>query len=271
MSDKLFIADKVDLLKIKPIFDEIAGKVNNISFIDDDPLQVPHSFSKLQDVEIAAFFSATFAWGQRVTIINKTKELLSLMDNQPYDFIKNHRATDLKSFENFKHRTFQSTDVLYFIDFLHRFYNMNDSLELAFNPNPDQHYNQKQALTYFHNLFFDNPVAPERTRKHISTPAKNSACKRLNLLLRWMVRSDERKVDFGLWKTIPASELMIPLDVHVEKYTRQFGLLTRKQRDWHAVEEITSALRIMNPEDPVIYDYALFGLSTFVGKDNHWL
>lgn len=260
--------DKVDLNKIKSVFDEIVGKVNSVSFIDDDPVQVPHGFSKLQDIEIAAFFSATLAWGQRTTIIKKTKEMMNLMDNQPYDFIKNHKLVDLKPFENFKHRTFQSTDVLYFIDFLHRFYNMNDSLEVAFNPNPQQHYKQKQALIYFYNIFFDDPLAPERTRKHISTPAKNSACKRLNLLLRWMVRSDEKKVDFGLWKTIPASELMIPLDVHVEKYTRQFGLLTRKQRDWQSVEEITSALRYMNPEDPVIYDYALFGLSTYKGKVN---
>lgn len=257
------------LLQIKSVFDDIVDQVNKISFIEDDPISIPHSYTKLQDIEIAAFFSAMFAWGQRKTIINKTKELLTLMDNQPFAFVKNHQETDLKSLLQFKHRTFQSTDLLYFIDFLQRFYKQNESLEIAFNPHPEQVYNQKEALKYFYNQFFNHDSAPERTKKHISTPAKKSACKRLNMFLRWMVRSDDRKVDFGLWKTIPASELMIPLDVHVERYARHYGLLTRKQKDWFAVEEITSSLKLMNPDDPIIYDYALFGLSILNRHDFH--
>ncbi len=248
------------LLQIKSIFDEIIERVNDLSFIEDDPISIPHSYTKLQDIEISAFFSAALAWGKRKTIINKAKELMSLMDNEPYEFIVNHKPTDLKSFLHFKHRTFQNTDLLYFVAFLQYYYQHNESLESAFNPFPEGCYNQKAALINFYNLFFSLEFVPERTKKHISTPSKNSACKRMNMFLRWMVRTDNKKVDFGLWKTIPASELMIPLDVHVEKYARHYGLLNRKQRDWQAVEEITSALKQMNPTDPVIYDYALFGL-----------
>jgi uncharacterized protein (TIGR02757 family) len=248
------------ILQIKSILDKVVDQVNHLSFIENDPISIPHSYTKLQDIEVAAFFSATLAWGQRKTIINKTKELMNLMDNQPHHFIVNHKPTDLKPFLHFKHRTFQSTDLLYFISFLQEYYLHNKSLEQAFYPDHRQAYNQKKALTDFYNLFFNSENAPDRTKKHISTPAKNSACKRMNMFLRWMVRTDRQKVDFGLWKTIPTSELMIPLDVHVEKYARNFGILTRKQRDWHAVEEITSILKLMNPTDPIIYDYALFGL-----------
>lgn len=256
-------------MQIKAVFDNIVDQVNKISFIEDDPISIPHSYSKLQDIEIAALFSAVFAWGQRKTIISKTRELLSLMDNEPYEFVKNHQQTDLKLLLHFKHRTFQSTDLLYFLDFLQRFYKQNDSLEIAFNPHPEQKYNQKEALMYFYKQFFNHDLAPERTKKHISTPAKNSACKRLNMFLRWMVRSDDRQVDFGIWKTIPASELMIPLDVHVERYARHYGILSRKQKDWLAVEEITASLKLMNPDDPIIYDYALFGLSILNHHDFH--
>lgn len=248
------------LLQIKSILDKVVDQVNHLSFIDKDPISIPHSYTKLQDIEVAAFFSATLAWGQRKTIINKTKELMDLMDNQPHDFIVNHKQSDLKPFIGFKHRTFQSTDLLYFISFLQKYYIQNKSLEQAFYPDHSQAYSQKKALINFYNLFFNSETAPDRTKKHISTPAKNSACKRMNMFLRWMVRADSQKVDFGLWKTIPSSELMIPLDVHVEKYARNFGILTRKQRDWQAVEDITSTLKLMNPSDPIIYDYALFGL-----------
>lgn len=251
----------LNIAELKAIFDPIADWINRDTFIEDDPISIPHGYTLLQDIEIAAFFSAVFAWGQRKTIISKTKQLLKLMDDQPYDFVLNHQPKDLIPLMTFKHRTFQSSDLLYFIDFLQRYYQNNTSLETAFHPNPNQAYNQKDALIHFYNLFFDHEHALERTKKHISTPAKKSACKRMNMLLRWLVRADERKVDLGIWKTIPTSALMIPLDVHVEKYARQFGILTRKQRDWQAVEEITAALRLLNPDDPVIYDYALFGMS----------
>jgi uncharacterized protein (TIGR02757 family) len=250
----------INISELKEYLDSIVDKVNNVDFITMDPISIPHRFSRKQDIEIAGFFSAMLAWGNRKTIINKSIELLTLMDNQPYDFIVHHQQKDLKRLTSFIHRTFQSTDLLYFIDFLHRYYKINESLETAFNPKDITNYRQKDALINFHKLFFNHDFAPDRTKKHIATPAKNSTCKRLNMYLRWMVRADDKKVDFGIWNSIPMSELMIPLDVHVENYARQFGLLTRKQRDWQAVEEITSQLKKMNPDDPVIYDYALFGL-----------
>jgi uncharacterized protein (TIGR02757 family) len=250
----------MDLQNIKQQLDEIVDKVNNIDFIDNDPISIPHKFTKLQDIEIAAFFSAVFSWGNRKTIIGKSNEVLNLMDNDPFDFVMHHHAKDLKAFESFKHRTFQATDLLYFIAFFKHYYQNQHSLEQAFNPKPDSEYSQKKALIGFHELFFSLEFAPARTKKHVSTPAKNATCKRLNMFLRWMVRKDDRGVDFGLWSSIPTSELMIPLDVHVEKYARLFGFLNRKQRDWMAVEEITQSLRQLNPHDPVIYDYALFGL-----------
>lgn len=249
-----------DINIIKQQLDEIVDKVNHKDFIDNDPICIPHRFSKLQDIEISAFFAAIFAWGNRKTIINKTDEVLDLMGNDPFDFIMNHQKQDLKAFETFKHRTFQATDLLYFIEFFRFYYQNHHSLETAFNPNPEILYNQKSALIGFHDLFFSLKYVPERTKKHVSTPAKNATCKRLNMFLRWMVRKDHRGVDFGLWSTIPMSGLMIPFDVHVERYARIFGLLTRKQRDWAAVEEITQSLRQMNADDPIIYDYALFGL-----------
>jgi uncharacterized protein (TIGR02757 family) len=253
----------VDFARLKEYLDLIVDKVNRYDFIDLDPISVPHRFSNKNDIEIAGFFSAILAWGNRKTIINKSLELMSLMDDQPHDFIVNHVEKDLKSITNFKHRTFQSTDLLYFVEFLQRYYRSNDSLETAFRPDPSQNYFQETALANFHHLFFEAEYAPHRTKKHLASPANKSTCKRLNMYLRWMVRSDERKVDFGIWKTIPMSGLMIPLDVHVENNARKFGLLTRKQRDWLAVEEITSNLRKMNLEDPVIYDYALFGLGVY--------
>lgn len=251
---------------LKEYLDAIVNRVNNLDFIALDPISIPHRFKSTQDIEIAGFFSAILAWGNRKTIISKALELMSLFDNQPFDFIVNHQENDLKPLMSFKHRTFQATDLLYFIHFFKLYYQENKSLETAFRPQTISSYNQKDALSNFHNLVFNNEYAPQRSRKHIATPAKNSTCKRLNMFLRWMVRNDDKKVDFGIWQTIPMSELMIPIDVHVEKYARQFGLLTRKQRDWIAVEEITANLKRMNPQDPVIYDYALFGLG--VGFDN---
>ncbi|MFZ1751010.1 MAG: TIGR02757 family protein [Saprospiraceae bacterium] len=238
----------------------MVDKVNRLDFIDLDPISVPHRYTTLQDIEISGFFSAMLSWGNRKTIINKSLALMYLMDDAPFDFIKNHQEKDRRRFLEFKHRTFQCTDLLYFIDYLQRHYQVYDSLEAAFRKNLNQPYNQESALIDFHRTFFDHQSAPQRTVKHIATPAKKSTCKRLNMYLRWMVRKDERNVDFGVWKSIPMSELMIPLDVHVERYAREFGFLTRIQRDWKAVEEITSHLKMMDPNDPIKYDYALFGL-----------
>ncbi|MBK9255915.1 MAG: TIGR02757 family protein [Saprospiraceae bacterium] len=245
---------------IRKFLDEYIEKVNVPDFIEKDPISIPHRFSQKQDIEIAAFFAAIFAWGNRTTIINKTSELLTLMDNDPYNFIVHHNERERKKFLSFKHRTFQITDTLYFLEFLQHHYQNNNTLEHAFMNQSDLEYDQETALIHFHNYFFSLEYAPQRTKKHISTPANKSTCKRLNMFLRWMVRKDNSGVDFGLWHQIPAKKLMIPLDVHVEKVARSLGLIERKQSDWLTVKELTNRLSEFDNEDPVKYDFALFGL-----------
>jgi len=234
--------------------DSKVKEFNKPAFITDDPIQIPKSYTKLQDIEITAFWTAMLAWGQRVTIINKSKELFQLMDNAPHDFMLNHTERDRIRFENFKHRTFQYTDTLYFLEFLQWYYQKHDTLESAFLVETEM----KETLIAFNKLFFHLDAAPRRTQKHIATPQRKSSCKRLNMFLRWMVRTEG--VDFGLWKNIDTKHLMIPLDVHVERVARTLGLLKRKQRDWTAVEELTVNLRKLDPQDPVKYDFALFGV-----------
>ena len=233
-------------------------KYNQPGFIKDDPISLPHRFSKKQDIEISAFFAAIFAWGQRKTIINKCNALLLLMDNDPYEFIKQHQFHDLKPFEQFKHRTFNGTDALYFISFLQFYYKKYDSLEYAFIATPTD--DMATMLINFRQLFFSLEYVPHRTQKHIASPAKNSTCKRLNMFLRWMVRKDEQQVDLGIWKNIKASQLMCPLDVHVERSARKLGLIKRKQRDWKMVEELTTNLKKIDSTDPIRFDFALFGM-----------
>lgn len=246
---------------LKIHLDNLVEKYNRPEFIEDDPVSIPHRFTRLQDIEITAFWTAMFAWGQRKTIINKANDLIERMDGAPHDFILHHREYERERFLDFKHRTFQATDTLYFLEFLQWFYQNHTSLEEAFLKNmhsADLH--TEAALTGFHRLFFSLPDAPQRTRKHVATPATKSTCKRLNMFLRWMVRQDDRGVDFGIWKKIKPSQLLIPLDVHVERIARRFGLLERKQTDWLAVLELTERLRTFDPEDPVKYDFALFGM-----------
>lgn len=246
---------------LQAFLDERVEQFNRPNFIKDDPIQIPHRFSKLQDIEITGFWVAMLAWGQRKTIINKANELIDLMDGVPYDFIKNHSEKDRKRFLDFKHRTFQATDTLYFLEFLQNYYQKNNSLEQAFSNHlteNDEHVGN--ALKNFHEQFFALPDAPQRTRKHVSTPARKSSCKRLNMFLRWMVRNDDCGVDFGIWKNIRPAQLLMPLDVHVERVGRQLGLLERKQRDWRSVLELTENLRQFDAEDPVKYDFALFGM-----------
>jgi uncharacterized protein (TIGR02757 family) len=247
-------------IELKERLDILVDKVNRLDFIENDPIGIPHRYSGKQDIEISGLFAAVLAWGQRKTIINKTNELLRLMDDVPYDFIVNHSEEDRKPFERFVHRTFQGIDAICFLAFLQQHYRQYDSLEQAFYPDPSSSYRQEDGLNHFYNYFCSTPDMLRRTQKHIASPSKNSTCKRLNMYLRWMVRYDDRGVDFGLWHSIPMSELMMPLDVHVEKYGRAFGLLTRKQRDWRAVIELTEALSRFDSKDPVKYDYALFGL-----------
>ncbi len=254
---------------LKILLDDCVERFNQPNFLDNDPISVPHRFTKKQDIEIAAFWTAILAWGQRKTIINKATELFNLMDGSPHDFILNHREIDRKPFLNFVHRTFQATDTLYFLEFFQWFYQNHQSLEEAFlkKMNPDAAH-VGAGLVGFRELFFSLPDAPQRTRKHVPSPETKSSCKRLNMFLRWMVRSDDRGVDFGIWKNIKPSQLLIPLDVHVERHARKFGLLERPQTDWQAVLELTERLREFDPNDPVKYDFALFGLGAISGMRN---
>jgi uncharacterized protein (TIGR02757 family) len=247
--------------ELKLFLDKHYERYNHPAFIVNDPVSIPHRFSRKQDIEIMAFFAATLAWGQRKTIINKCLTLISIFENHPYDFIQNHTDNDLKKIPEFKHRTFNHTDLLYFIHALKNIYSKFESLEYAFsNGIKKGDENIKNGIIHFHNLFFDRLYAPERTRKHVSTPAHNSACKRINMFLRWMVRNDNKGVDFGIWKTIKPSQLICPCDLHVDRIARQLNLITRKQTDWHAAEELTNRLKKFDPDDPVKYDFALFGI-----------
>ncbi len=279
---------------LKDFLDQKVDLYNRPGFIESDPVCIPHKFALKQDIEIMGFWAAMLAWGQRKTIINKCNELIQLMDGAPYDFIRNHRDTELKRFAGFKHRTFNDTDTLYFVEFFKQHYKKHQSLESAFIPNltvpktavfrddflaapSDNHhvietmsspcYAQEMnsrvvenSLNYFRSYFFSLPHFPRRTIKHVSSPLQKSTCKRLNMFLRWMVRDDDRGVDFGIWKSIRPADLVCPTDLHVERVARKLKLITRKQVDWQTALELTANLRHFDPADPVKYDFALFGL-----------
>ncbi|GAB2614910.1 TIGR02757 family protein [Belliella aquatica] len=248
-------------MDLKEFLDSKVVEYNQPGFITLDPISIPHMFSKKQDIEISGFIASILAWGQRKTIINKCIELFAMMDNAPHDFMLNHSENELKPFLNFKHRTFNDIDTLYFIEFFTWYYRNHESLETAFL----QEYSQDidvmdRLLANFHDFFFQLPDAPLRTRKHIATPKRKAACKRINMFLRWMVRQDDKGVDFGIWKTIQPSQLICPCDLHVDRVGRKLGLITRKQTDWITAIELTQKLREFDPADPVKYDFALFGL-----------
>ncbi len=242
---------------LKKFLDTKVEQYNQPSFIPSDPISIPHIFTKKQDIEIAGFFAATFAWGNRTIIINKSKELMQLMNMQPHQFILHHTDNDLKKLLFFKHRTFNTTDLLYFITFLKRHYSKHQSLETAFTKWGS---NIEQMLIGFHQYFFSLEDFSDRTKKHIATPAKKSTCKRLNMFLRWMVRNDNKGVDFGLWKNISPSKLVCPIDVHVSRVARKLQLIQRKQTDWQTAVELTEYLKVLDKNDPAKYDFALFGL-----------
>ena len=235
---------------------------NRPFFIDDDPISIPHRFTLQQDIEIAGFFSAILAWGNRKSILKSGSELMQRMDNHPYEFCIGHSSKELKQLLGFKHRTFNDTDLLGLVAFFKRHYTVNKSLESAFSQwMKTNDLTIESGLIGFHNYVFSEPDFFEsRTRKHISTPSKKSACKRLNMYLRWMVRNDQKGVDFGIWKNIQPSQLVCPLDIHVSRVARQLGLLKRNQNDWESAIELTEALRILDPADPVKYDFALFSM-----------
>lgn len=246
--------------KLNEFFDKKVNQYNQVSFIAADPVCIPHLFTNKQDIEIAGFFAAIFAWGNRTTIINKSRELMQLMQMHPHDFCMQASAKELQKLEGFKHRTFNTTDLLYCVEFFRQHYLKYDSLEEAFLIKGKQPSSVFDALVHFHHYFFSLEDAPSRTKKHISNPAKGSTCKRLNMYLRWMVRNDKQGVDFGIWKKINPSQLICPIDVHVARVAKRFNLLERKQIDWQAAEELTTYLKKLDPMDPAKYDYALFGL-----------
>ena len=253
--------------ELKSLLDAKYKLYNQKSFIESDPISIPHRFSKKQDIEISGFWTAILSWGQRVTIINKANQLMELMSESPHDFILNHTEKDRAAFLDFKHRTFNSIDTLYFLEWLQQYYRKNKSLESAFMIGQDlKAFNMQEALANFHKEFFSLPDYPARTKKHISNPGKNSSAKRINMFLRWMVRKDKKGVDFGIWNQIPLFALHIPLDVHVHRIALQLKLTSRKQSDWKTVVEITNNLKKLDPKDPGKYDYALFGLGV-LGKD----
>lgn len=233
---------------------------NKPDFIENDPIQIPHSYTLKQDIEIAGFFAAILAWGKRKTIISKCKELLSYMDGEPYNFICNAQLDKEKQLLQFKHRTFNSFDLLYTLHFLQQHYQKHSSLEGAFVLGDRTEEYTKQSLINFKSYFFTGETEKVRTSKHIPSPISGSACKRLNMYLRWMVRKDTQGVDFGLWKQIPTSELIIPCDVHVENVARKLNLTNRPKADWAMATEITQALKTLDSNDPAKYDFSLFGM-----------
>ncbi len=251
----------LDIQYLKTLLDQKVAYYNQPSFIEKDPVIIPHSFTKLQDIEIAGLFAAVLAWGNRTSIINNCRRLMGWMDNAPHDFILNHKDTDLKPMMHFAHRTFNATDLFYFISFLTQHYGKHNSLEDAFVPADSYKEDTvEQALIHFHNYFFEDKNHPERTKKHIATPARKSACKRINMYLRWMVRKDNAGVDFGLWQKISPGQLVCPLDVHVARVAHRLGLLDENKANWQNALHLTYQLRLLNPTDPAVYDYALFGL-----------
>lgn len=235
---------------------------NAPKFVESDPISIPHQFSTKEDIEIAAFLASVIAWGQRPAIIKSANIMMDLMDRAPHDFILNHTESDLSRIDNFVYRTFNSIDLKYFLTALQNIYLNHNGLEQLFTDGLNKRGSMKGAIAEARATFFELPHQ-SRTTKHFANTDKNSAAKRMNMYLRWMVRNDKLGVDFGLWSKIPTSKLMMPIDVHSGNVGRKLGLLTRKQSDWRAVEELTASLREFDSNDPVKYDFSLFGLGVF--------
>jgi uncharacterized protein (TIGR02757 family) len=247
--------------ELKEFLDEKADKYNRIEFIERDPISIPHRYTSKEDIEISGFLAATIAWGNRTMIIRNTNRMMAYLDDSPYDFILHHSEKDLERISTIIHRTFKAADFIYFIKALKHIYTRHNGLEGLFNLYRTED-SLQPAIHQFRNVFFELPHE-SRTMKHISDPFKGSAAKKINMYLRWMIRKDERGVDFGLWKSIFPSVLSCPLDIHSGNVARKLGLLTRKRNDAKAVSEVDHALRNLDKEDPVRYDFALFGLGVY--------
>jgi uncharacterized protein (TIGR02757 family) len=244
--------------ELKEFLEEKADKYNCPDFITDDPISIPHRYSRKEDIEISGFLAASIAWGNREMILRNANRIMEIMDNSPYDFIINSEMTDIERAKGFVHRTFNSTDLIYFLKALKYIYKTKGGLRAIIEQNIAED-SLKPAIHKLFTVFFELPHE-KRTERHVSDPFKGSAAKKLNMFLRWMIRKDNRGVDFGIWKRVDPSMLFIPLDIHSGNTARRLGLLSRKINDWKAVEELTSVLREFDPADPVKYDFALFGL-----------
>ena len=245
---------------LKNFLDEKYQEYNNVKFIEDDPIQIPHLFTNHKDIEIAGFLTSIISWGNRKSIINNAKKMMNLLDNSPYDFIKNCKDSEIKKLE-FVHRTFNSIDFRFFLHSLKNIYTQNESMEDVFLDNNSNF--MFDGIINFRKIFF-SVNHEKRSQKHISNPLKNSCCKRINMFLRWMVRNDQN-VDFGIWKKIKRSKLSCPLDVHTGRVARKLGLINRKQNDFKSLCELDKNLRLLDNEDPVKYDFSLFGLGMYEG------
>ncbi|EPR73621.1 hypothetical protein ADIWIN_1258 [Winogradskyella psychrotolerans RS-3] len=254
---------KLKTSELKDFLDEKVMLYNHPKFIESDPIQIPHKFSKKEDIEIAAFLSATIAWGNRKSIIKNANKMVELLDHSPFEFITQHEDTDLERLEPFVHRTFNGNDFMQFVKSLKYIYEKHNGLEAVFSMHAEKD-SLQNSIHHFKKVFFEIPHL-ERTQKHVSDPLKNSAAKRINMFLRWMVRNDNNGVDFGIWQSLSPSQLSCPLDVHSGNVARKLGLLTRKQNDGKALAELDKALRKLDVSDPVKYDFALFGLGVFEG------
>ena len=247
--------------ELKEFLDFKVEQYNTPQFIESDPIQIPHLFSRKEDIEISGFLTAIISWGNRKSILKNANSMMDLLDHAPYQFVMHHSANDLDRLEQFVHRTFNGRDLTYFIKALRYIYRDYGGLENIFSSNSNKE-SLQPAIHVFKNKFFELPHE-QRTEKHISDPLKNSAAKRINMFLRWMVRNDRTGVDFGIWEQLSPAQLSCPLDVHSGNVARKLGLLKRKQNDAKALAELDTSLRKLDPTDPVKYDFALFGLGVF--------
>lgn len=263
MKKQFYISLSLNQTELKEFLDSKVEQYNNPKFIETDPIQIPHQFTLKEDIEIAGFLTATISWGNRKSIIKNSKYMMELLELSPYDFVMNHEETDLEKILPFVHRTFNGDDLIQFLKSLKHIYKNHNGLESVFNKKAETE-SLQSSISHFKSSFFEIEHL-SRTEKHISDPIKNSAAKRINMMLRWFVRKDNAGVDFGIWKSLSPSQLSCPLDVHSGNVARKLGLLNRKQNDAKALLELDKALRKLDSNDPVKYDYALFGLGVFEG------
>lgn len=247
--------------ELKEFLDFKVDQYNTSQFIETDPVQIPHLFKRKEDIEISGFLTATISWGNRKSILKNANYLMEILEYAPYDFVLNHSDTDLEKLEKFVHRTFNGGDLAYFVKAFQNIYRQHEGPESIFSKHSDKN-SLQPAIHEFKKIFFELPHQ-KRTEKHVSDPLKNSAAKRINMFLRWMIRRDNRNVDLGIWTSLSPAQLSCPLDVHSGNVARKLGLLKRKQNDAKALAELDTNLRKLDSRDPVKYDFALFGLGVF--------